>query len=516
MNQTKTMNITDFKHIRFLGAEGIGMRALIAILEDKISQGELSSEFKISKSDLSYKANDPLDKSIDLAVRSTAVKADDPDMLFMKEHNIPVIHRSDMLNLLSEGALQIVISGTHGKTSTSALTAYLLSKIRSSTGFAVGGVLKDFPANGKAALAKATEKYFVMEGDESDKSFMKTTPHIAVVTDVEADHLENYPGGLSEIQDCFRKFLDAAEYKIICTNNPFLKAYADEHKDKNPVDIPDEFKLEPDNYKRSFCLRSKVLSYSSIHKDADIFVDLENAEITFNMESLSFKYKLDLKIPGKFNLLNASAALLVALVILLKENLSALNSSSALVMPSEYLNNLVPKLQYFHGTERRMELINEELGIYDDYAHHPSEIRALLESVKTMINSEEKALFIYQPHHPERTQQFWEDFVAVFKEFPKNIDVLLLDIYVARSQHIEGVNTKRMVAEIGLENVSYLDPNENLSATEAKAADVQGNFKDIVETLKPLIDRRLETGAYKKLFFVGAGNISKIAGKYRA
>ncbi|MFM7459050.1 MAG: Mur ligase family protein [bacterium] len=489
MNQTKTMNLTDFKHIRFLGAEGIGMRALIAILEDKIKQGELSSEFRISKSDLSYKANDPLDESIDLAVRSTAVKADDPDMLFMQEHNIPVIHRSDMLNLLSEEALQIVISGTHGKTSTSALTAYLLNQIRPSSGFAVGGVLKDFPANGKAAFP---ESYFVMEGDESDKSFMKTNPHIAVVTDVEADHLENYPGGLNEIQDCFRKFLDSAEYKIVCTNNSFLKAYADEHRNKKAAQL-------------------KVLSYSSIHQDADIFVDLEKTEITFKMIS----FKLDLKISGKFNLLNASASLLVALIILLKENLFSSNPSSDSVTASEHLSTLIPLLRDFQGTERRMELINKDLGIYDDYAHHPSEIRALLESVKTMINSEEKALFIYQPHHPERTQQFWADFVQVFKEFPLNIDVLLLDIYVARSQHIEGVNTRRMVAEIALENVSYLDPNENLLAAEAKAADVQGNFKDIVETLKPLIDRHLEAGDYKKVFFVGAGNISKIAGKYR-
>jgi UDP-N-acetylmuramate-alanine ligase len=156
------------------------------------------------------------------------------------------------------------------------------------------------------------------------------------------------------------------------------------------------------------------------------------------------------------------------------------------------------------------------MEIYDDYAHHPSEIKALLDSVKAMLKaSTDKALFIYQPHHPERTQQFWGDFVKVFKEFPENIDVLLLDIYVARSQHIEGVNSKKMAEEIALNNVKYLDPNENLSASEAKEADVQGNFKDIAMTLKPLIDKRIQTLEYKKIFFVGAGNISKIAEKYR-
>ena len=484
MNLTQTMNLTDFKHIRFLGAEGIGMRALIAILEDKISQGELNSDFKISKSDLSYKTNDPLDGSIDLVVRSTAVRADDPDMLFMQKHNIPVIHRSEMLNLLSEDAKQIVISGTHGKTSTSALTTHLLTKLGLEPGFAVGGVLKDYKANGKAAskspaLNDNRAAYFVMEGDESDKSFMRTTPYIAVVTDVEADHLENYPGGLAEIQACFKDFLDRAEYKIVCINNPFLKAYAE-----------NILKERPD-------LKGKIFSYSSTDESADLFINLENSSLHF--QSLDSGH-LDLAISGKFNLLNACASLLVAHVLGFK------------------ITEAKSLFKDFHGTQRRMELINSnEMEIYDDYAHHPSEIKALLDSVKAMLKtSTDKALFIYQPHHPERTQQFWGDFVKVFKEFPENIDVLLLDIYVARSQHIEGVNSKKMAEEIALNNVKYLDPNENLSASEAKEADVQGNFKDIAMTLKPLIDKRIQTLEYKKVFFVGAGNISKIAEKYRA
>jgi UDP-N-acetylmuramate--alanine ligase len=484
MIKEKTLDLKTYKHIRFLGAEGIGMRALIAILEDKISQGELNSDFKISKSDLSYKTNDPLDASIDLVVRSTAVRADDPDMLFMQKHNIPVIHRSEMLNLLSEDAKQIVISGTHGKTSTSALTTHLLTKLGLEPGFAVGGVLKDYKANGKAApksssLNDGPSGYFVMEGDESDKSFMRTTPYIAVVTDVEADHLENYPGGLAEIQACFKDFLDRAEYKIVCINNPFLKAYAD--------NIPKE---RPD-------LEGKVFSYSSTDKSADLFINLEDGSLHF--QSLDFGH-LDLVISGKFNLLNACASLLVAHVLGFK------------------ITEAKSLFKDFHGTQRRMELINSnEMEIYDDYAHHPSEIKALLDSVKAMLKaSTDKALFIYQPHHPERTQQFWGDFVKVFKEFPENIDVLLLDIYVARSQHIDGVNSKKMAEEIALNNVKYLDPNENLSASEAKEADVQGNFKDIAMTLKPLIDKRIQTLEYKKIFFVGAGNISKIAEKYRA
>jgi UDP-N-acetylmuramate--alanine ligase len=299
-----------------------------------------------------------------------------------------------------------------------------------------------------------------------------------VVTDVEADHLENYPGGLAEIQACFKDFLDRAEYKIVCINNPFLKAYAE-----------NILKERPD-------LAGRILSYSSIDESADLFINLENSSLHF--QSLDSGH-LDLAISGKFNLLNACASLLVAHVLGFE------------------ITEAKSLFKDFHGTQRRMELINSnEMEIYDDYAHHPSEIKALLDSVKAMLKtSTDKALFIYQPHHPERTQQFWGDFVKVFKEFPENIDVLLLDIYVARSQHIEGVNSKKMAEEIALNNVKYLDPNENLSASEAKEADVQGNFKDIAMTLKPLIDKRIQTLEYKKIFFVGAGNISKIAEKYR-
>lgn len=489
--KNKHINLKTTKRIHFLGAEGIGMQALIAILEEKFRKDELDKDFSIGKSDLSYLKKSEADKeeidtrlleNTDLVVKSTAIKENDPDYKFFIEKDIPIIHRSEMLNLVSEPARQIVISGTHGKTSTSALTAHLLIELGLEPGFAIGGILKQYSGNGKAASA-SPESIFVMEGDESDKSFMRSNPYIAVVTDVEADHLENYPGGLEEIKECFYKFLDEAEYKIICTNNQILKDYASTNSNNK-----------------------KLFSYSTSDKEADLFLDLEKNTVTFKEE----KENISLSIPGTFNLLNSCAALLTTFI--LKNDFD--------------LATAIKKLQSFHGTKRRFELINDkyevkskahgdyEIKIYDDYAHHPSEVQALLDSVKTMINSDEKALFVYQPHHPERTQQFWTEFKNTFEKFPENIHVLIPDIYVARSKHIAGINSAKLVEEINLEHVRYLDPAFNQSAAEASKADIQGNFQDTASTLKPIIEEELKQDKYKYLFIVGAGNIGKVAESY--
>ena len=137
--------------------------------------------------------------------------------------------------------------------------------------------------------------------------------------------------------------------------------------------------------------------------------------------------------------------------------------------------------------------------VYDDYAHHPTEVAAVLEAVLSL--NPKKLLFVYQPHHPERTQQFWNEFVEVFKAFPSQHQCLIADIYVARSKHIDGVNSERMVHEINNPAVKYLAPLAHSKTS-------QGNIKDMTAALKPSIDAELSDCDY--LFIVGAGDISKI------
>lgn len=417
-----------FKHIRFLGAEGIGMSALIKIINDRAYQ-----DLKISKSDLSYKYNDPLDPDIDLVVRSTAINEKDPEYQELLNRGLNIWHRSDMLNFLSQGYEQIVVSGTHGKTTSSAILAHILEYAGLDPCFAIGGVLANYKSNAK----NGSGKFFVLEGDESDKSFMKTNPYLALVTSIEPDHLENYPGGFGEIKSCFYQFLDKAKIRVLYSEDSSLNNYP----------------KESDYYNKNL---------------------LENYGIN---------------LPGLHNQLNALGALKAAQRLGLSEDLCL-----------EAINN-------FKGVQRRFELINNNyqgIKVYDDYAHHPTEIQAVLHGALSL--KPKRLVFVYQPHHPERTKQLWKDFVEVFRNFPENHLALIADIYVARSQHIPGINAQTMVQEINRANVKYLEPHQN-------TLNIQGNYSDMIAALKPNIDRHLKDCDY--LFIVGAGNIGKTADGFR-
>ena len=440
-----------FKHARFLGAAGIGMSALTKILAAKYPG------VKISASDLSYESNDPLDDDIDLVVRSTAIAIGDLDYLELKSRGLPIWHRRDMLSFLAQDQKQIVVSGTHGKTTCSAMLAHILVELGLDPSFAIGGILANYSSNARAGKGQ----YFVMEGDESDKSFTITNPYLALVTCIEADHLENYPGGLEEIKNCFYKFLDAAEIAVVNTDDPHLNEYVIARIQGRQNTRSIVMTGSPVQTKQS---NAKLITYSS--------KELEDLDIELSM-------------PGKYNQLNALACVKAAVAL-------GANREQA-----------IQALKTFRGIERRFELINENYQgakVYDDYAHHPTEVKALVEGALSL--NPKKMLFVYQPHHPERTQQFWDDFVKVFKEFPEPHSCLIADIYVARSQHINGVDSAHLVEDIGKSNVKFLAPLDTGSTC-------QGNHADMVAALKPGIEQELAGHDY--LFIVGAGNIAKVA-----
>ena len=443
-----------YKHIRFLGAEGIGMSALTRIL------GKLENAPKISKSDIAYKTNDPLDQDIDLVVRSTAIKDTDPDLIELRSRGVEIWHRRDMLNYVSRDYKQIVISGTHGKTTCSAMLTHLLKECGKDPAYAVGGILANYDSNGDHGKGE----FFVLEGDESDKSFTKTTPYLALVTCIEEDHLENYPGGLEEIQECFFGFLHKAGLKVVNIDDASLHAYFLSKKDTQ-----------------------SIYTYSTKNKDADFYINLDKRTFVYNDEEI----KLDLSFPGGHNFINAVGVIASAVML----GLDVHQASNA--------------LKNFKGIKRRFELINESykgsIKIYDDYAHHPTEVMALIQSIDAL--KAKKLVFVYQPHHPERTKQLWDEFVDVFKTFPSEHLCLMLDIYVARSEPIEGINSEKLVKEINKPNVIYIKPNE-------QERNFQGNFTDIGKALKPNIEKELPADT-DYLFLVGAGNISKIADAFK-
>jgi UDP-N-acetylmuramate--alanine ligase len=443
-----------FKHIRFLGAEGIGMSALTRILS------KLEDAPKISKSDIAYKINDPLDEDIDLVVRSTAIKDSDPDIQELRKRGVEVWHRRDMLNYLSKDYKQVVVSGTHGKTTCSAMLTHLMKECSKDPAYAVGGILSNYNSNGDYGNGE----FFILEGDESDKSFTQTNPYLALVTCIEEDHLENYPGGLQEIQECFFGFLHKASLKVINIDDDCLHAYFLSKRDTE-----------------------SIYSYSSSNQEADFLIDFENKSFKFDGENI----KLNLNFPGTHNFINAVGVVASA------------------VMLGIDVHEAAQALTSFKGIKRRFELINDSykgsIKIYDDYAHHPTEVLSLIQSIRDLDAN--KLVFVYQPHHPERTKQLWQDFVEVFKTFPKEHLCLMLDIYIARSEPIEGINSERLVKEINKENVLYIKPDDQEKT-------FQGNFKDIVKALRPNIEKALPEDT-DTVFLVGAGNIGKIAESFR-
>lgn len=479
---------TIFNHVHFLGAAGIGMSALIKIIQEKQFLGLLDSEIKISQSDLAWresntKANDPLSDDIDLVVATTAIPKDDPELAELQKRGVEIWHRSDMLAYLASSCKQIVVSGTHGKTSCSAMVAHIMSHAGLDPSFAIGGVLANYDTNGKAGSGE----YFVLEGDESDKSFMKTNPHFALVTSVEPDHLENYPGGLNEIRECFTKFLSSASKSIICIDEPNAREIFFNLKEK---------------YQSENNIEQQIYSYSIKSKDADFYLDLKSKKffvgeaiamfVGINVDNNRGYGPIELTLPGEYNLSNALGAIAVA------------------SMAGVTFEKAIAALKDFRGIQRRFELINSEyvaksgakVKVYDDYAHHPTEVRALVEAA--LSTNPQRLVLVYQPHHPRRTQDLWDRFKEVFEEFPEDHLLLLADIYVARTGHIEGVSSKKLAREISNPAVKYLD----LGASDV-ALDVQANYRDIDKLMKPIIEQELRDGDL--LMIVGAGNITKVA-----
>lgn len=475
-----SLSKTKFNHVRFLGAAGIGMSALVKIIQEKQSLGLLDSDIKISQSDLAWRdgvsrSNDALDEDIDLVVATTAIPKDDPELLEFQKRKTQIWHRSDMLGFLASANKQIVVSGTHGKTSCSAMVAHLLSYASLDPNFAIGGVLANYATNGKAGAGE----YFVLEGDESDKSFMKSNPHIALVTSVEPDHLENYPGGLNEIRECFTKFLASASKSIVCID------------EVNAKEIFLKLKQESKEKNKSL----EIFSYSIKDPSADFYLDLNKRKVIIKDGDSSLEYgPLELSLPGEYNLSNALGAIAAAysVGVDVKQSLEAFKA--------------------FKGIQRRFELINSEyitksgakVKVYDDYAHHPTEIRALVEAA--LSTKPKRLVFVYQPHHPRRTQDLWDRFKGVFEEFPEEHLLLLADIYVARTGHIEGVSSQKLASEVKNPAIRYLDLSDSSSNI---SLDVQANYKDIDKLMKPIIEEELQDGDL--LMIVGAGNITKVA-----
>ncbi|MHC1696569.1 MAG: UDP-N-acetylmuramate--L-alanine ligase [Geobacteraceae bacterium] len=414
--------------IHFVGIGGIGMSGIAEVLLNlgyKVSgsdlrKSEITERLAGLGGEIFYGHVRENVAGVDVVVISSAVKNDNPEVQEAREHLIPVIPRAEMLAELMRMKYGIAIAGTHGKTTTTSMVATLLGFAGIDPTIVIGGRLNSLGSNARLGQGK----FLVAEADESDGSFLKLSPTIAVVTNIDADHLDFY-SGIEEIKDTFVEFINKVPFyglTVLCIDND------------NVADIIPR-------------VNKRFLTYG-LSAQADI----RACEIKLDGLSTSFvaQYRgerlgeISFKMPGAHNVLNALAAIGVALE----------------------LNVPFPVIQEgfkdFGGVGRRFQVKGEvdDIMVVDDYGHHPTEIRATLAAASG--GWDRRLVVVFQPHRYTRTKELYDEFVKAFHD----ADVLILtDIYPAGEEPIEGVTAEalaRSVRQHGQKDVTHIADREEL------------------------------------------------------
>ncbi|MCF3140028.1 UDP-N-acetylmuramate--L-alanine ligase [Paenarthrobacter sp. AR 02] len=357
-------------------------------------------------------------------VAGSAIRADNPELAAARAAGLPVLHRSEALAATMAGHRVVTVAGTHGKSTTTSMIAVLLKEAGLDPSFAIGA---NVPALGVNAAHGASD-IFVAEADESDGSFLNYRPLIAVVTNVEADHLDHYgtPEAVFASFDNFAALLPADGVLLACADDAGARALAERTTAKGAT---------------------RVLTYGTAD-DADIRLH-DDGPGAVTVAVGADTHSLDLQVPGRHNALNAAAAFAVAVELGVAPEAAA------------------AALGHFTGASRRFELKGEGRGVrvYDDYAHHPTEVRAALSAARSVAGGS-RVHVLFQPHLFSRTREFATEFAEALAAADT---ALVLDIYPAREDPVPGV-TSALIAD-HLTNGRLVGANEAVEAVVAAAAE---------------------------------------------
>jgi UDP-N-acetylmuramate--alanine ligase len=448
------------QRIHFVGIGGIGMSGIAEVL--------LTLGFKVSGSDLKHSSITERLKKLgatvydghraeniagaEVVVTSSAIGPDNPEVAEARQHHIPVIQRAEMLAELMRLKYGIAVAGMHGKTTTTSMVAAVLAAGGLDPTVVVGGRVDAMGSN--ARLGKS--QYLVAEADESDRSFLSLSPILAVVTNIDREHMDCYRD-MQDVEQTFLAFMDHVPFYgmvVACNDDERLRA------------------LMPQ-------LRRRAVTYGT-RSDSDFhIVDAETGiagKTEKPMSEFGVRYKgrslgdFRLYVPGQHNVLNATAAIAVGIGL----DIAAMDIRAA--------------LEKFRGVERRFQLRGKvgEVSVIDDYGHHPTEIRATLAAARQC--GFRRIHVIFQPHRYTRTQLLAEEFATAFADADS---VLILDVYAASESPILGVTGEwlaRRIAELGGKDAKYV-------ASMAEAAQMAMQLAsegDMILTL-------------------GAGNVSQLA-----
>jgi UDP-N-acetylmuramate--alanine ligase len=442
------LNLKNIHSVYFIGIGGIGMSALARYFNatgkqvagyDKTQTANTDAlvnlGIEIHFEDEVSSIPTYIQKENSLVVYTPAIPENHKEYDYLKAAGFAILKRAEILGKITENTFCLAVAGTHGKTTTSSMLGHIMQPSKA-TSF-LGGIAENYHSN----LILGADKVTVVEADEFDRSFLQLSPNIACITSMDADHLDIY-GGHQELIKSFHEFSDKVSDKMLVAKG----------------------------------LPVQGLTYA-INEEADYSafnLKIEKGKYIFDVQTPTTTVRnIELSLPGKHNVMNALAAM---------------------AMANEYgisLEVIQKQLKSFTGVQRRFsyKIDTENLVLIDDYAHHPTEINAVENSVREMYPAE-KVLAVFQPHLFSRTKDFVDDFASALSKFD---EVLLLDIYPARELPIEGVNSAWLLKKIDLEKKKLVLKNDlvkDIKNSTAKiivmlgAGDVGAMVNEVVSELK--------------------------------
>ena len=454
------MNIKALHNVYFVGIGGIGMSAIARYFNtlgknvagyDKVSK-PLTDQLIKEGIDIHFEDNidnisdEYRDNVNTLVVYTPAIPSDHKELNFFRANGFIIKKRSEVLGMISREKRCLAIAGTHGKTTITTLLAHIMRQSRMGCNAFLGGISKNYHTN---YLVDKESKYVVVEADEYDRSFLQLSPQKAIITAVDADHLDIY-SDQDDIKDTFKSFVS----RINSGGKLVLK-------EGLKFDLPERNDIE-------------IFSYS-LNKKTDFRAEnirIENGLYVFDFIGVKGKIEnLKLGLPGLINVENAVAAIAMA-------TLSGVHND-------EIFNSL----SKFKGIKRRFDyqIYRDSFVYIDDYAHHPEELKASISSVKELFKGK-KVTGIFQPHLFSRTRDFADEFA---KSLELLDDIILLDIYPAREEPIPGVTSELIFNKINHKNKIQCSKNELVNILKNKSPEIlmtlgAGDIDELIEPIKNL------------------------------
>jgi UDP-N-acetylmuramate--alanine ligase len=475
----QTHKMRTVEHIYFVGIGGAGMGGIAEVMLNlgyqvsgsDIQESKMTTRLSAmgAKIYIGHAASNL--KAVDVVVVSSAINYDNPEILTASEARIPIIRRAQMLAELMRFRYGIAVAGTHGKTTTTSLLSTIFTQAELDPTFVIGGLLNSAGTNAKLGESK----YLIAEADESDASFLHLLPTVSIVTNIEADHLDAYDGDFGKMKSAYVEFLHNLPFyglAVLCGDDEVIQEL-----------IPS--------------IERKYVTYGQAQNNdycaSDIQYGVNQCTFTVtrkNNEAL----RVQLNATGVHNVLNATGAIAIATEEGIADNaiLEALDSFAGIGRRFQILGEFALASNDLISEQTHKAPISENtahITLVDDYGHHPTEVAMTIAAARSNW-PDKRLVMVYQPHRYSRTRDLFEDFVATLSD----VDVLLmLDVYAASEDPIEGIDSKtlcRSIRQRGKVDPIYV-------GQEAQLYEV---FDDILK------DQDI-------VFLQGAGNVGNIAQK---